>query len=348
MKKLMCFLLSCVLLLSSCSNGTTQPVEKQENSESSNASYPITVTDQAGREVLLTEEPQTIISNYYISTSLLIALDQDDKLVGVENNAELRPIYELSADPILELPGMGTVKEFDLERCAAIDPDLVILPAKLKDLCSSLEELDIPVLIVMPESKELLSDCIELLGTACGSEERAEQLNAFIEQKWAELDESLASVTEKPSVYLSGNSSFLRTAGPEMYQGNLLQAVAADNVAGDLTDTYWADISYEQLLAWDPSVIIMASDAKYSREAVLSDVNLSACTAVKEGRIVQIPNALESWDSPVPGSVLSALWMASVLHPEAYSTQQFEQATVEFYETFYGFTPNVEELYESK
>lgn len=335
MKKVFSLLLSIMLMFSGCAADVKEPAKAEESS-----SYPLTVMDQAGREVVIEKEPETIISNYYISTSLLIALEQDEKLVGVENNAELRPIYELSAEHILELPGMGTVKEFDLERCAQLNPDLVILPAKLKDMCDALEELDIPVLIVMPESEELLEECINLLGKATNSEERANSLNKFIDEKLNQLKNALKNV-EKPTAYLSGNSSFLKTAGPAMYQNNLLVNGGAENVAEELSDTYWAEISYEQLLAWNPDYIVMAADAKYSKEDLLADEALSGCTAIQEGNIIQIPNNIESWDSPVPGSVMGSLWLASVLHSEEYPKEQYEEAVSEFYQTFYDFTPEV-------
>ena len=99
------------------------------------------MTDQLGRQVVIEEEPQTIVSGYYISSSLLIALGQQDKLVGIEAKADSRPIYSLAAPELLELPSVGTAKEFDLEGCAALNPDLVILPAKLKETIPALEEL---------------------------------------------------------------------------------------------------------------------------------------------------------------------------------------------------------------
>lgn len=333
MKKVLCLFMAAMMLLGGCTAEVKEPVAES-------GSYPLTLVDQAGREVVIEKEPETIISNYYISTSMLIALDQDEKLVGVENNAELRPVYELSAPQILELPGMGTVKEFDLERCAQLNPDLVILPAKLKDMCDALEQLDIPVLIVMPESEELLSECIDLLGKATNSSERADSLNQFIDGQLSQLKEAVKN-TEKPSAYLSGNSSFLKTAGPAMYQNNLLVNGGAENVAAELSDSYWAEISYEQLLAWNPDYIVMAADAKYSKEDLLADEALSGCTAIQQENVIQIPNSIESWDSPVPGSVLGSLWLASVLHPEEYSAEQYEQAVTEFYETFYGFTPEM-------
>ena len=90
--------------------------------------YPITVTDHAGREVIIDEEPQKLVSGYYISTSLLIALELDEKLVGIEAKANKRAIYKLAAPELIDLPSVGTAKEFDLEVCAALEPDLVLLP----------------------------------------------------------------------------------------------------------------------------------------------------------------------------------------------------------------------------
>ena len=124
-----------------------------------------------------------------------------------------------------------------------------------------------------------------------------------------------------------------------MYQHSMIINAGGKNVAEALQDTYWAEVSYEQILAWDPEYIILAADAKYTVEDVLADVNLKACTAVKENRVYKLPREIECWDSPVPGSVLGNLWLASILHPEAYSVEAYEESAIEFYETFYGFTP---------
>ena len=62
-----------------------------------------------------------------------------------------RQIYSLSAPELQSLPSIGTAKEFDLEGCAALTPDLVIVPAKLKDSIHQMEELGLTVLAVKPE-----------------------------------------------------------------------------------------------------------------------------------------------------------------------------------------------------
>ena len=112
---------------------TGTQTQTEEKTEEAGETFPVTVTDQLGREVTIEKEPQKLVSGYYISTSIVIALDLEDKLVGVEAKAGKRAIYKLAAEDIVNLPSVGTAKEFDLEGCAALSPDLVIVPAKLKD-----------------------------------------------------------------------------------------------------------------------------------------------------------------------------------------------------------------------
>ena len=333
MKKLFSFGLALALMLGFAACGANQnPTEPTPGSYD-----PVTVIDQAGREVTIEKEPQRLISSYYITTSLLMALDLDDKLVGVEDNAGLRPIYGLSNPDLLALPSIGTAKSLDLEACAALAPDLAILPMKVKDSVDELEALGIQVLLVNPESQTLLTEMIRLVAAATGREEKAEELIGFIEAQEAHLTQILAGV-EKPSVYLAGNSNFLTTAGNAMYQSDMIRLAGGTNVAGAIEDTYWAQIDYEQLLLWNPEYIILPSSAKYTVEEVLADPNLSACAAVKNGNVYQVPGDAESWDSPVPGSILGALWLANILHPEVMTDTDCAKIMDEYYETFYHFT----------
>ena len=302
----------------------------------SETSYPVTVTDQAGRQVTIESEPETLVSGYYITTSLLIALGLQDELVGIEAKADTRPIYALSAPELLELPSVGTAKEFDLEGCAALAPDLVILPLKLESAADSLAELGIPALLVNPEDQALLNEAVTLIGAATNTQARAQALLDFSAEQEQRLADTLAGA-ETPSVYLAGNSDFLSTAGDAMYQSDMIRMAGGVNAAAEITDTYWAEVSYEQVLAWDPDYIVLASDADYTVDDVLADPNLAGCAAVENGNVFRIPGDAEAWDSPVPGGILGAVWLSSVLHPDLCPEADSLAVIDEFYQTFYGF-----------
>ena len=300
--------------------------------------YPLTVTDQLGREVTIETEPKTLASGYYISTSLLIALGVQDELVGVEAKADKRTIYSLSAPELQSLPSIGTAKEFDLEGCAALTPDLVIVPAKLKDSIPQMEELGLTVLAVKPEDQDKLYGAIDLLAQATNTVARGEALKSAIEDNLLSLREAIGDA-EAPTVYMAGNSSVLQTAGPAMYQNYMIENAGGLNAAASVEDTYWAEVSYEQVLDWDPDYIILASDADYDVDSVLNDAALADCTAVKEGHVYQLPHAIEAVDSPVPGSFLGSVYLGSVLHPEQVSEQFYHDCADAFYTAYYGFTP---------
>ena len=350
MKKILSLLLALSLALSVTACGERQPLDSSTGSSSpsipseesasgaaeNEAHYPITLTDQAGREVTIEEEPQKLVSGYYISTSLLIALNLDEKMVGIEAKAGSRAIYKLSAPDLISLPSVGSAKEFDLEGCAALEPDLVILPIKLSSAAETLEGLGVSVLLVNPEDQNLLTEMIHLVAVATNTEDQAQKLLDFTSAQEDRLRVTLADA-KAPSVYLAGNSSMLSTAGSAMYQSDMIRLAGGSNVAAEIQDTYWVEVSYEQLLAWDPEYIILASDADYSVDDVLADENLAACTAVANGNVYQMPDKAEAWDSPVPSGILGAVWLSGVLHPDLCTEAECNALIDEYYETFYGF-----------
>ena len=176
---------------------SSEELSSEESSTEADAEqtvYPVTVTDQAGREVTIEKEPSSIVSGYYISSSLLIALGLKDKVVGIEAKADKRPIYKLAAPELTELPNVGTAKEFNLETCAALSPDLVILPMKLKDAAQSLTDLGITVLLVNPESQDLLTEMINTIATATNTNSEAAKLLAYIDSQKDMLTSALSGV----------------------------------------------------------------------------------------------------------------------------------------------------------
>ncbi len=343
--KLISLILTVALLVACASTTETEQTTGQQNevqTEEIAGQEPFaSIIDHAGREVTLEQKPERIVSGYYITSSIFIGLGVADKIVGIENMADTRPIYALTAPELLEVPGVGTAKEFDIEGTAALKPDVVIVPLKLQDAAETLTELGIPTICVNPENKQLLNETIDMLGVITDSVGRANELITVSENALLELSKLLEE-TQAPTVYLGGNSDLLSTAGALMYQNDLILNAGATNVAQDIEDTYWATVSYEQLLAYNPDYIIIAPAAKYTVEDVLSDSAIADLSAVQNKAVYKMPNAFEAWDSPVPSSYLGSLWIASVVHQDVYTAQNFEQHVLSFYQNFYDYQGETE------
>jgi len=296
----------------------------------------VTVVDQAGREVEIETPVENIVSGYYISSSACIALGLQEKLVGIEAKADSRPIYAMSAPELLELPNVGTAKEFNLEGCIALEPDLVILPSRLRDSADTIAGLGIPVILVSPENHEDIVDMIALIGDAAGAEEKAAALTRYYKEELVAVAGLTADMAEKPAVYMGGNSAYLSTAPKDMYQATLIEAAGGINAAWELEGDNWTDISYEQLIAMNPDVIVIPPEAGYGKEDIFADSQLSGITAVKEGKVYQMPKGFEAWDSPVPSCTLGIRWMLNVLHEDVYPIEELRAAAAAFYREFYN------------
>ena len=318
----------------------------QNRGDETELAFPLTVTDAAGRSVTLEKPAERIVSCYYISTALLVALGLEDNLVGIEMKADTRELYKRAAPQLLELPAVGSGKGVNVEQTAAVEPELVILPAKLTDSAALFDELNIPVLVVDPETEESFEECALMLGKLCGASERAAELVAYYHDV-ADRVRTWTADVPRPKVYLSAGSSYLSTCPPQMYQNDLITIAGGKNVAeDDLDGDYWQSVSPEQLAAWNPDYIFAVNYAEYSTDDIYADSALADVTAVKEGRVYTFPSKLEAWDYPTPSSVLGMLWLASVLHPDLLPREAYLEEAAAFYQTYFDI--DVSDLLEAE
>ena len=175
------------------------------------------------------------------------------------------------------------------------------------------------------------------MGTALGLEDRAEALTSYYQEQLDRMAE-LTQDTEAPVVYMGSNSSFLATAPASMYQSTLIRQAGGVNAGDSLEGDYWTEVSYEDVLAMAPQVVVLPAGAEYTVQDVAEDPQLSALPAVQDGAVYQMPGGIEEWDSPVPSGILGTMWMTSVLHPDVYPFEEFTADAQDFYQTFYGFS----------
>lgn len=301
----------------------------------SSACAEIRLTDQTGREITLDAPAQKIVSCYYISTASLLALGLEDRIVGIEMKGDTRGLYRLAAPDIIALPAVGSGKGVNVEEIAALDPDIAILPKRLKDDAALLEALDIPVLLVNPETQEDFEACLTLLGAAAGVEAKAEALLS----RYHDMTESVRALTaaaDRPSVYMASASDFLTTFPEGLYQNDLIDIAGGRNVAAELGGEAKAVIDAEQLSVWDPDYIFIVAGADYTVEDIKADERFAALKAVAGGSVYTFPSDIESWDYPTPSSVLGQLYMAYVLHPDLIGGGAFMDAATAFYKEVFG------------
>ena len=327
-------------LLTGC--GPQQETPSSSGGETTDA---IVLTDGTGREVTLSAPAERIVSACYPATATLIALGAAERVVGVEDGAAARELYRRAAPALQELPAVTGSDGVDTAAAAALEPDLVILPADQTEQAAAFDELGIPCVVLPLENIDDYWAAVTLLGTAAGAESRAADLIARQREVMERVTTLCAETEERPVVYLAG-ADFLTTPAGPMYQNSLISMCGGVCAGAEFSQTGWTKVTAEWLLGKDPDRIYMVSYADYTRDDILNEEQYRGLQAIKnnETAFLVFPSAIEPWDILAPSMALGTLWLGHQLHPDMIAEEEYVTEAQTFYRDFFGIEVSAAEL----
>jgi len=271
---------------------------KAKPSEAPEAPPAKVVTDGLGRQVQIEGEVKRIASFYPIATHYLFILGEQDKLIcsdgGGEPGALLQSFSPSSGEAAQGGRGKGAT---NVEALLELKPDLVLVKGHDQKGVEELASRGLTVYAVKAEQPGEVMATMESLGKILGKEDRAEKKD--ITSKTEKLPES-----SRPKVYFAG-TDILKVAGGDMYQSRLVEMAGGRPLGKDLKGG-WVTVSAEQILKWDPKVILIPrygwKDVK-GPETVKEDPRFKDIKAVKENKVWWFPlgtHALGLAHTPVP------------------------------------------------
>jgi iron complex transport system substrate-binding protein len=161
-------------------------------SPSQPAAYPLTLTDDAGREISLAAEPQAIVSLAPSNTEIVCALDACDRIVGVTDFDDYPP-------EVVDVEKVVTMAQVDVEAVVAAEPDLVLAAGNELTPTAVIDQLaglGLPVLVLYPESLDEVTADVELVGAAIGQEDEATALVDAMQARVAAVEDAVAGLDE--------------------------------------------------------------------------------------------------------------------------------------------------------
>jgi len=231
--------------------GTGTPIS-EETAPPEEPTFPLTVTDQAGRNVTITAEPQKIISLAPSNTEIIYALGLEDRLVGVTTYCDY-------PEEALNKPKIGDIINPDIEKILTIRPDLILAleTAHLKEITPRLEGLGLTVLTLEPQSLEEVLEAITLLGKCTGKDAEASQLVSSMRTRINAVTGKTANLPEaqKPRVlYMMWHRPVFVVAGGSL-QDELIKLAGGINVAQGWGDKV-AMVGLEPIIGANPQIIL--------------------------------------------------------------------------------------------
>lgn len=303
-----------------------------------------TVVDGLGRQVTLPPKVERVATNYPIALHFIYALGAQDKLVGMDFPSQSSEFFPKLDPKFKDIPVVGSPAEINLEEVLALKADLVLLPGRNREMVERVSERGIAAFGVVAEDLDQLTNTMDNLGRALGKEAQAKK---FIDYYRQTLDMIAAGTKdipaeEKTRVYLAGPLGALSTCGGDMYQHFLIELAGGINVAAEVkgdgsVQHGWMDISPEQLLQWDPDVIVVVQySSNNSPEKILADSRWQGVKAVKNKKVFWFPSKLNPWDYPSPQAVLGVIWLAKTLNPDIFPSLDPLREAETFFQDTYG------------
>jgi len=302
---------------------------------------PVEMVDQTGARVTVAPPIERLVSVYGPGTFSVYALGAGDRLamawfIGVRGVAQASDAMRRFEPSLEELLTFG---DPNVEEMIARDADLILVDgSRHSAFAAQMNGLGVPTLQLLVETPQALTESLRLLGAALG-EEAAQRAEAFA----ADYDRVISSVqsnlldlqTEDRARVLFLGTDSLTVASGDMYQTLLIEAAGGVSVTQELSG-YWNEVNLEQILLWNPDVIVIPPYGPVQPADVLESADWRAVAAVQTGRVHRMPRLLAPMDTPVPESLLGVIWLAAALHPERIDLDLAEEA-VAFYTHYYDY-----------
>ena len=307
-------------------------------------------TDGAGRPVAMPAKVERVYAAGPPASMLVFAI-APDKLVGwtrafrPNEAAFVAPKY--GALPELgRLTGRGNTANVEVLLQARVD--LVVDAGSTAETYVSLadrvqQQTGIPY-VLLDGRLDAVPGSLRLLGRLLADEKRGNMLADYYERALRDIKERSAKVgpAERPRVYYGRGPAGLQTGLAGSINVEVLDYLGARNVAGEAKGGL-SVVSLEQVLAWNPEVILTSDPNFYA--AVWKDARWANVAAVRAKRVHLSPHLPFGWFDFPPGAnrLLGLYWAGKLLYPKAFQ-EDLRPIVTEFHRRFYHQAPTPAQL----
>ena len=294
MKKLAVLMLGISIFAAGCSNDESNTSEQA--SEESAAEEQV-LTDDAGNEVSIPENPERIIGTYL----------EDDLLTLEETPAVQWTIGEDSVQEYLQSEGLDglPLMPFDLpfETVVQEEPDLILLSSA--DLAEG-EKYEsyskiAPTFIVesgnYDDWRDRLTRVSEVFGKEDLAAEKVAEYDTLSEETAADLESEIGGETAA-AIWWTGDSYFIsnkdKSSGEVLYNDLGLSAPALVEELSEGNETPWIEASLESLAEMEADHIFFIGNSEGDSETAFSDDVFKNIPAVENGNVYEYTRE-DSW-----------------------------------------------------
>jgi len=307
--------------------------------------------DSAGRRVELPERVERIYAAGPPASILVFAI-APDKLIGwttAWREAERPFIARRYADlPTLgRLTGRGNTA--NVEVVLQAKPDFIIDYGTVSPTLASLadrvqQQTGIPYLLLDGDF-DRMTEAILQVGRIANEEIRALELARYAQDTVSDINRRIAKISResRPRVYYGRGPQGLNTGLAGSISAEFIEQLGAVNVAAALGRGGLVQVSIEQVLRWNPDVVITI-DSNFHALA-RSHPLWRELPAIRAGRFHLAPNVPFGWIDfpPSINRLIGLRWLARILYPDVFP-EDLRPIVSDFYTRCYHQAPTEAQL----
>jgi len=307
--------------------------------------------DSAGRRVELPERVERIYAAGPPASILVFAI-APDKLIGwttAWREAERPFIARRYADlPTLgRLTGRGNTA--NVEVVLQAKPDFIIDYGTVSPTLASLadrvqQQTGIPYLLLDGDF-DRMTEAILQVGRIANEEIRAMELARYAQDTVSDINRRIAKVSResRPRIYYGRGPQGLNTGLAGSISAQFIEQLGAVNVAAELGKGGLVQVSIEQVLRWNPDVVITI-DSNFHALA-RSHPLWRELPAIRAGRFHLAPNVPFGWIDfpPSINRLIGLRWLVRILYPDVFP-EDLRPIVRDFYTRCYHQAPTEAQL----
>ncbi len=302
------------------------------------------ITDMLGRRVTVPEEIRKVYGTSPPATSMVYAVDPG-LVAGL--NFPVTPSQSRHLDPRMQtLPVIGgwfgQGRSANMETLLTVKPDVILVwwwkgSPVYEKIERTLEPTGIPTVCILLDSLDQYPATFAFLGELLGRRQRTLALGRYAEAVLEASARMRAAIPEQErvSVYYAEEADGLSTECHTSVHAQLIPLSGGENVhrCSQRAIAGREKISMEQVLRYDPQVIVSSEALFFSRLA--DDVRWRSIRAVRDGRVYRIPDQPFNWFDRPPSfmRLIGLHWTMHRLHPERHPIDLIAE-TRHFYRLF--------------
>jgi iron complex transport system substrate-binding protein len=302
------------------------------------------VTDMDDQQIQVPVSPKRIACMHGVSSDRIIMLGKGDRLslMGEPSPWAYRLYPEIRDVRIAKPPFTGNV-----ERLLKLRIDLVLYSpfpgeaekyraAGIKTACGfSARKRPRTMDDFMKNFKRQVAFFGELLGP--DAKARADKYCDYYDRKINAILAITSKIEkrDRPLVYYGGRSGNLLFSQGKASVMHWYTELAGGNFLPQALDNNFVEVNMERVLSWNPDIILI-SGWGHAMDRFKSNPNWRSTRAARNGQVHMIPQGIFAWDLASGESVLLAVYLAKIFHPDLFKNWDMIKEMQKFYAEVYG------------